>query len=137
MVAIALGGLVETSLWIDASGHLEALIDRAIDYARRAGDPIREANAGRIRAVLALKRHQYSAAFDQTAEARRLALENQSDLLAAECTAVMAVAKKRAHGESLATALRQEATAHLDRHRAFLETEWVGRSPLRSPNERA
>lgn len=127
MVAIALGGLVETSLWIDASGNLEALIDRAIDYARRAGDPIREANAGRIRAVLALKRQQYTAAFDQAAEARRLALENQSDLLAAECTAVMAVAKKRAHGESLAAALRQEATAHLDRHQAFLETEWFER----------
>ncbi len=127
MVAMALGGLVETSLWLDANDGLDALIDRAIECARRGGDPVREATAGRIRSVLALKRKNLTAAYEQAEAARQLALENQADLLAAECTAIMAVAKKRAHGEAVAASLRQDATAQLDRHRAFLETEWFER----------
>ena len=127
MVAMALGGLAETSLWIGASDDLDPLIDRAIDSARRANDPVREANAGRIRAVLSLKRKQLTAAYEQADAARQIALNHQADLLAAECTAIMAVAKKRAHGESAATALQQDAASQLDRHQAFLEMEWFER----------
>lgn len=127
MVAMALGGLVETSLWVETSDELDGLIDRAIETAQRANDPVREANAGRIRAVLSLKRKNPTAAFEQANAARQIALDHTADLLAAECTAIMAVAKKRAHGEGAAAPLRQDATTMLDRHQAFLETEWFER----------
>jgi tetratricopeptide (TPR) repeat protein len=128
MVALALGGLAETTAWLDnTNGNSDGLLDRADASARRAGDPVRQAEVGRVRAVVALRRREFEAARRVAEEARQLAAKHDAELLAAECTAIMAVASKREGRAQDASTLREEATVALYRLRAYLETEWFER----------
>jgi len=127
MVALALGGLAETTSWIDRAGDPEALLTRAAESAERAGDVVRQAEVQRVRAVVALRRGGFDEAYALAAGGRTLAERSAADLLAAECTAVMAVARKRGGLDTEATRLREEATVALYRIRAYRETDWFER----------
>lgn len=127
MVALALGGLVETGAWIDHATDLESLLDRAESSAQRANDPIRETEIRRVRTVLALKRKQNDEALRLAKEAHEMARRCGSDLLTAQCTGLMAIACKRLGLEAEAIRLHEEASVALYRLRAYLESEWFER----------
>lgn len=127
MVALALCGLAETTSWIELGSDQDALLDRATESARIAGDVAREAMVGRVRAVLFLRRKHHDAAYQQALGARELAEKAQHDLLTAECTAIMAVAKRRAGDTAEAAKLKEEATVALYRLKAHLEADWFER----------
>lgn len=133
MVALALCGLAETTSWIEMGSEQDSLLDRAAESARVADDVAREAMVGRVRAVLFLRRKHYDAAYQQALGARELAEKAQHDLLIAECTAIMAVAKRRL-GESVEAArLKEEATVALYRLKAHLEADWFEREWAAQP----
>jgi tetratricopeptide (TPR) repeat protein len=127
MVALALGGIVETASWLSSGGDQDVLLDRAESSAKRVGDPLREAEVGRVRAVLALRRGQFKESCRLATEARAIADHSDSELLAAECLAIIAVATKRLGEELQAVELREQATVALYRLRAYRETDWFER----------
>ncbi|MEO8449255.1 MAG: hypothetical protein ABI647_05660 [Gemmatimonadota bacterium] len=127
MVALALGGLAETGAWLDLGEHQDLLLDRGQAAALRAGDRLREAGIGRVRAVLALRRKDNAKAYEFAAMARKLAEAVPADVPIGECTAIMAIASKRQGQIAEANHLRDEAITLLTRMKAYLETEWLER----------
>ncbi|MFN0180147.1 MAG: tetratricopeptide repeat protein [Gemmatimonadales bacterium] len=127
MMALALCGLAETTSWIEMGSDQDTLLDRAAASARAADDIAREAMVGRVRAVLGLRRKHYDAAYQHAFAAREQAERAQHDLLATECTAIMAVAKKRLGAQAEAAGLKELAGAALYRLKAHLEADWFER----------
>lgn len=127
MVALALSGLAETTAWLETGDKQDELLDRAEASARAAGDLVREATAGRVRAVLGLRRKHFAAAYQHAMAARELAVRSQHDLLAAECTAIMAVSRKRQGATPDAGTLREQAVVAFYRLKAHLEADWFER----------
>jgi tetratricopeptide (TPR) repeat protein len=127
MVALALSGLAETNSWLETGDQQDELLNRAEESARVAGDLVREATAGRVRAVLGLRRKHFAAAFQHALAAKELAERAQHALLTAECTAIMAVAKKRQGESEDSGTLREQAVVAFYRLKAHLEADWFER----------
>ncbi len=125
MVALALGGLAETASWMNETD--ESLVDRAEAAARRAEDPVREAHAHRVRAVLLLRQNRAVDAIERASVGRNLAAVSGADLLAAECLAVLAVAMRRAGQVPEAQRFKDEATTTLYGLKAHRELDWLER----------
>lgn len=126
MVALALGGLAETSSWSGTADE-KVLLDRAEASARRAGDGVREAEIGRVRATLALGAGRYGDAHRLADVACQLAETQGSSLVVAECTGIKAVAYKREGNLAEAGRFRERATTELRRLNAYLEIAWFDR----------
>jgi len=126
MVALALGGLAETRGWTGTRDQ-QALLDRAEASAQRAGDGVREAEIGRVRATLALGAGRYGEAHRLADVARELAETQGSSLLVAECTGIKAVAYKRQGNLEEAGRLRDRSREGFRRLNAYLETAWFDR----------
>jgi tetratricopeptide (TPR) repeat protein len=90
-----------------ASGEL----NRAAVWAREAGDEVGEAEVERVRALVAYKGGDYAAALAAAEAARQTARTFDSALLAAECTALVALALKRLGRAAEAERERTEAAA--------------------------
>jgi tetratricopeptide (TPR) repeat protein len=90
-----------------ASGEL----NRAAVWAREAGDEVGEAEVERVRALVAYKGGDYAAALAAAEAARQTARTFDSALLAAECTALVALALKRLGRAAEAERERAEAAA--------------------------
>jgi tetratricopeptide (TPR) repeat protein len=90
-------------------------IERASLLAAEAGDEVAVAEVGRLRALFALRREDYSTALAEASAAHAVALRHESALLGAECLALMACALGHLGRRAEAHARRVEALAAFGR----------------------
>ncbi|HEU5049175.1 MAG TPA: tetratricopeptide repeat protein [Gemmatimonadales bacterium] len=110
-LALATTGRAEAALLRNDLEVAERAIERALALAVEGNDPLGAVEARHLRARLLLRRGAASAALDEALGAREIARELGSALLAAECTAVAALAARRTGWSEEAERYREEARA--------------------------
>jgi tetratricopeptide (TPR) repeat protein len=126
---LALVGLAELHLELQAWPLAEREVERAADLAAEGDDAIGVVEARRLRALLHLGLDQGAAALEEALAARDEARALGSALLAAECAMVAARAARRVGDADQAETLRAEAVEGLTRLGAVgllqrFETQW-------------
>ncbi|MCU0620062.1 MAG: tetratricopeptide repeat protein [Gemmatimonadales bacterium] len=111
LLALAVMGRAELEL---ERGHLEVAertLDRAATLAEQSGDEIGTVEVLRLRALLALRLGDHARAAATAEHGRHVADTMGAALVAAECTAVEALARQRMQETARAEALRDAALA--------------------------
>ncbi len=109
LLALATTGRAELMVERTQLTQAEQELDRAERWAEEAGDEIGAAEVQRVRALAALRGRNYAVAFERAEMGRDAALERGTALMAAECSAIAAVALRSLGRVNEAAARRVEA----------------------------